>query len=131
MSTATYSMNNMNGEWTNGTSSTLIVLDYDFEQDCTVNPVCIGFIDFIGFFEYDYNNLRINIETFLPTTCEQDGIFRRSFEEVIQIYLNGDLVGTLKKIDYSNGVIRIDTHELNFGCYDSINEFPSTIIGQF
>ena len=96
----------------------LVALDYDFDQDCESSPVCFGWIDFIESFEYDLSDGVVRITTNRPTDCSQDGTFRDRFQFNVKIELNGVMVGTLKRLQYdvSNGIIWVDTHELNFNC---------------
>lgn len=96
----------------------ILALDYDFDQDCENAQVCFGWIDFIESFEYDLADGVVRITTNRPTDCSQDGIFRDRFQFNVKIELNGVMVGTLKRLQYviSDGIIWVDTHELNFNC---------------
>lgn len=97
----------------------ILVLDYDFDQDCSSSPVCFGFLDFTTKFTYHVGDDLIQIETFRTATCQQDGIRMDRFEPNITIELNGVKVGTAKRVQYFVGanMVQIDTNELNFNCY--------------
>lgn len=115
-------------------SDVVIVIDYKFEQNCDKAPVCFGYIDFIGSFDLESGSNQVLINTTIPSSCSQDGMFYDSFEQVYELVLNGVSIGTIKNFEYhsGNGILRIETHELNFNCYDSLkNPFNDLAISHF
>ena len=96
----------------------IVALDYDVNQDCTIDQVCFGLIDEVNSVIYDIASGTINIDTVQVYNCTQDGIFRDRFEPVMTVTLNGIKVGTLKSFSYdvSTGIITVETNELNFDC---------------
>jgi len=105
-------------------SQIVVSLDYDWEQDCETSPICFGFLDFARSVEYDTGTGEIFIETFLPSSCIQDGILRDRFQTNTKIFLNGERVGTLKSFEYNAGstLITIQSFELNYDCYEEYIE---------
>lgn len=99
-------------------NNVVVALDYVFDQDCNESSICFGFVDSMESFEYNLESGIIHIETYMPTNCTRDGILRDRFQFVVKVELNGAMVGTLKRLEYdlANGIIWIDTNELNFNC---------------